>query len=214
MRAELIIAARGGPNAKSRLASRLTGLQREALVEAMLGDMLVSLAGSAVIRNIHVVTPTPALARLAARHGAAVLLDGADDDLNGAFDRARRRIAAADPEATALLLPGDLPRLQAAELEGCLAATDRGSLVLAPASTDGGTGALAFRADVPLQLAFGAGSFDKHLAAARILALEARVFRSPGIGLDIDRPCDLDTFLASGGGGRTGALMQGWRAAA
>lgn len=214
MNAEVVIAVRGGPGAKSRLSGRLDAERREALVEAMLTDMLAALAGCPAILRTYVTTPTPSLARRAARAGAVVILEHETGDLNAAFDRARRRIAAAAPETTLVLLPGDLPTLDPSELEVCLEATDPDRLVLAPASADGGTGALVLRAGVPLPLAFGPGSLGKHLAAARTLGLAAQVVRTPSLGFDIDRPADLDAFLAMGGGGRTADLLRGWRAAA
>jgi len=214
MNAEAVIAVRGGPDAKSRLAGRLDPERREALVEAMLGDMLTALAGCPAVLRTYVTTPTPSLARLAARRGAVVILERAAGDLNGAFDRARRRIAADDPDTAVILLPGDLPRLDPADIEDCLVRSGPGRLVLAPASADGGTGALVLHAGVPLPLAFGLGSCGRHLAAARTLGLEARVVRAPGLGFDLDRPADLDAFLATGGGGQTADLLRGWRAAA
>jgi len=214
MNAQAVIAARGGPGAKSRLASRLDPARREALVEAMLADMLTALAACPAVLRTYVTTPTPRLAQVAARAGATVILEPGADDLNAAFDRARQRIAAGDPDAIAVLLPGDLPRLVADDVEACLELADPGRLVLAPASADAGTGALVFGAALDLPLAFGAGSFGKHLAAARTLRLETQVVRAPGLGFDIDRPADLDALLALGATGRTGALLQDWRAAA
>ena len=214
MNVDVVIAVRGGPGAKSRLSGRLDPARREALVEAMLADMLTALAGCPAVLRTYVTTPTPSLARRAARAGAVVILEREAGDLNAALDHARRRIAAAEPDATLVLLPGDLPRLDPAELEVCLEAADPGRLVLAPASADGGTGALVLQADVPLPLAFGPGSFGKHLAAARTLGMEAHVVRAPGLGFDIDRPADLDAFLALGGRGATADLLRGWRVAA
>ncbi|WP_068876867.1 MULTISPECIES: 2-phospho-L-lactate guanylyltransferase [unclassified Phenylobacterium] len=214
MNADVLIAARGGQAAKSRLAGRLDHDQRDALVEAMLADMLAALAACPAVLRTHVTTPTPALARLAARSGAVVYLEREDGDLNGAFERARRRIAAVDPDTTLVLLPGDLPRLEADDVEQCLEGVAPDRLVLAPASADGGTGALALAAGIRLPLAFGPGSFGKHLAAARTLGLTTRVVQAPGLGLDLDRPSDLDTFLALTGRSRTADLLRGWRAAA
>lgn len=214
MNAEVLIAARGGPSAKSRLAQRLSPEQREALVEAMLGDMLAALAACPAVLTTHVTTPTPALARLAARFGAVVYLEREGGDLNGAFDRTRRRIAAADPETPLALLPGDLPRLEPDDIERCLEAAGPGRLVLTPAAADGGTGALVLQAGVDLPLAFGPGSFGKHLAAARSLGLSTQVVHAPGLSLDLDRPSDLDVFLALSGRNRTADLLRGWRVAA
>lgn len=214
MNADVVIAARGGPVAKSRLAGRLGPEQRDALVEAMLGDMLAALAACPAVLRTFVATPTPALARLAARSGAVVFLEQEPGELNIAFDRVRRRIAASDPAATVVLLPGDLPRLAADDLEQCLEVAGPDRLVLTPAAADGGTGALVLQAGANLPLAFGPGSFGKHLAAARTIGLETRVVHAPGLGFDLDRPGDLDAFQALAGDGRTADLLRGWRVAA
>jgi 2-phospho-L-lactate guanylyltransferase len=214
MNADVVIAARGGPGAKSRLAGRLGPEQREALVEAMLGDMLTALAHAPAVHRIYVTTPTPRLARLAARAGAVVILEPPGGELNAAFGAARRRIAAVDPDATVVLLPGDLPRLDAGDLEACLEVADPGRLVIAAASADGGTGALVLRAGLALPLAFGPGSLGKHLAAARGLGLAVELVRAPSLGFDLDRPSDLDALLALPGHSRTMSLLQDWRAAA
>lgn len=214
MSAEVVIAARGGPEAKSRLAGRLDADRREALVAAMLADMLAALARCPDVQRTYVSTPTPALARLAAKQGAVVILEAAQGGLNEVFDLARRRIAAADPDTTVMLLPGDLPRLDPADVAACLAAAAPDRLVLAPASADGGTGGLVLRAAAPLPLAFGPGSFGKHLAAARTLGLWAQVVRAPSLGFDLDRPADLDALMTFGGGPSTQTLLSEWRAAA
>ena len=212
MRAEVVIAARGGLGAKSRCRSRLHGQQREALVEAMLHDMLQALAGCAAVHRVYVTTPTAALARLAAQSGAVAILEHGPPDLNRAFSDARRRIAASTPARVVALLPGDLPLLDPAELAACIAAAHDGAGVLAPATADGGTGAVVQRADLPLPLAFGPGSFRKHQSAAESLGLETRVIEAASLGFDLDRPEDLDA-VARLGDGRTAALLRSFAAA-
>ena len=180
----------------------------------MLADMLAALAPGRSVRRVHVTTPTPALSRIAARAGAVVVLEHGADDLSCAFDRVRRRIAASDPDATVMLLPGDLPGITLADIDACLAAAGSRRVVLAPATADGGTGGLVLRAGVAFPLAFGPGSFAEHLAATRALGLRPIVVRTPGLGFDIDRPADLDAFLAQDGAGRTADLLRDARIAA
>ena len=212
MKAVVVIAARGGPGAKSRCRGRLPGRQREALVEAMLYDMLQALAGCVSVDRVYVTTPTAALARLAARSGAVVILEHGPPDLNRAFSDARRRIAAAAPDCVVALLPGDLPLLDPAEVSACIAAAREGAVVLTPATADGGTGAVVQRADLPLTLAFGADSFRRHCSAAASLGLETRVIEAPSLGFDLDRPEDLDA-VGRLRDGRTAALLRGLAAA-
>jgi 2-phospho-L-lactate guanylyltransferase len=212
MKAEVVIAVRGGQGAKSRCRSRLQARQREALVEAMLHDMLQALSCCPAVHRIYVTTPTAALARLAAHSGAVVILEHGPPDLNRAFSDARRRIAASAPARVIALLPGDLPLLDSAELSACIAAAQDGAVVLAPAIADGGTGAVVQRADLPLPLAFGPGSFRKHQLAAASLGLETRVIEAPSLGFDLDRPDDLDA-VAQLSHGRTAALLRGFASA-
>ncbi|HZZ36231.1 MAG TPA: 2-phospho-L-lactate guanylyltransferase [Caulobacteraceae bacterium] len=208
MTCEVVIAVRGGPGAKFRCRERLNAREREALVEAMLCDMLQALAACAAVRRVYVATPTPGLARIAAGRGAVVILEAAASNLNRTFASARRRIVATNPTATLALLPGDLPLLDAAELTACLQAAEDGAVVIAPATADGGTGALIHRADVPLPLAFGPDSFRNHCAAAAALGLDVRRVDAPSLGFDVDRPEDLDALAAAPSAGRAAGLMR------
>jgi 2-phospho-L-lactate guanylyltransferase len=206
-RAHVVIAVRGGPNAKSRCADRLDEGEREHLVEAMLGDMLDALAGSTVIRQVHVATPTPSLARLAgARPGVSVILEQ-PAGLNAAFENARRRVAAEDPDAALALMPGDLPLLDRTELEAALAQVAPGRVGLVAASADGGTGAVLLPAGTPFAFAFGPDSFNRHLAVARQADLAPFVVDAPSLAFDVDGPLDLDRLAASGRGLRSAGLL-------
>ena len=81
-------------------------------------------------------------------------------------------------------------------LHQALVALDQnGSLVLAPAISDGGTNLLACRPPHAIRPEFGAGSFAKHLAAAERSGLTCHVLNSPELGRDIDSPEDLARFL-------------------
>ncbi len=207
MSAHVVLAVRGGGDAKSRCAPRLDSAGRDGLVKAMLGDMLDALARCPSVRAVHVVTPTAEIADFAAKAGASVILEQPPGGLNAAFAMARDRIAAHAPRAILALLPGDLPLLNPDELESLLRlARGPRRVVLAPAG-DGGTGALVHRADIEFPLAFGVDSFQRHRSAAEALGLDTRVVQAPSLGLDVDRPEDLDRVLAAAPGGRTAALI-------
>lgn len=203
MTADVVIAVRGGRSAKSRCASVLAPDMRERLVEAMLGDMLDAAVGTANIRAVHVVTPTQSLARLARDRGARVIVEDHPTDLNGAFDLARAQIPG---DGAIVLLPGDLPALQAAELSEVIARWSPGAVILAPAKADGGTGALVLPAGSGFATSFGHDSFLRHRAAAGSAGLRAHVVEAPGLAFDIDRPSDLEA--ARDLSGRTGALLR------
>jgi 2-phospho-L-lactate guanylyltransferase len=205
--AEVLIAVRGGLDAKSR--SLIEPRHRGALVEAMLTDMLQAIGRAASVTAVHVVTPTPEIADLAGAFGAGVLLEERSAGLNAAFSFARERIALRAPQATLVVLPGDLPGLDPAELEAVIACRAEGSMVLVPAARDGGTGALALRADVNFPFAYGPMSFERHMTLARAQGLEPRVMAQPSLADDLDRPADLRAWLAAGRHGATATLLAG-----
>jgi 2-phospho-L-lactate guanylyltransferase len=176
-------------SAKMRLAGVLTASERRALVLAMLADLLGALrATEAVDQTIVIGRDAEALA-LAACLGAEALLDRADG-LNAAYTQAAA--FATRLGATGLLaLHADLPLATPAQIAGLLASgASSGGVALAP-SRDGGTNGLFVPAGTEMPFRFGPQSLSKHLAAAEELGLPARLFRAPGLELDIDRPDDL-----------------------
>jgi 2-phospho-L-lactate guanylyltransferase len=127
--------------------------------------------------------------------------------INRAFDRVRSAIRASDPEAVIIVLPGDLPLIDAAEVETALGRLAADGAVLVPASADGGTGALIFHASAPFQFRFGTDSFRRHYEAALKAGLEPLIAPLPSLGLDIDRPEDFDRVLDRGQAGRTARFL-------
>lgn len=204
---QVVIAVRGGANAKSRCASVLSATDRDALTALMLSDMLAALGQTRGVSEVWVVTPTPSLARLAAAEGALVILQGPPGGLNPAFRQALGEITDRAPYAAAALLPGDLPLLKPNELEAAIALSRSHQVVLAP-SPDGGTGALILTAGSTLDPAFGTGSFARHAAAARRRELTLGVIEATSLSLDADRPDDLLAILDQGPDTRTAAFLR------
>lgn len=202
--ARVVIAVRGGPAAKSRCGDAAGYAQ---LVEAMLADMLDGIAKATSVTAVHVVTPTPAIAALAEQHGARVIFEEVPTGLNEAFALARQTIAAETPKEAIVFLPGDLPLLNAAELERAISAYSDGAAVIAPATADGGTAALVLGASAPFVFRFGAASFRRHIAAAHEAGLQPRVVTSEALGFDLDRPADVTALLAQAPRGRTAAFL-------
>jgi 2-phospho-L-lactate guanylyltransferase len=202
---EVVIAARGGNVAKSRMRPAL-GPACERLVEEMLLDMLHALRDAPSIANVILVTPGGRIAALAACCGAACILDPGDG-LDAACALARRAIARRDPSAAVLFLPGDLPLLDPDEVEQVAARHAPGVAVLVPSASDDGTAALLFEARRAFRFSYGAGSFHRHMRSIDRLGLAARLVPAPSLARDIDRPEDL-AALAGGGGVRTRALLR------
>jgi len=180
--------------AKQRLAAMLSPQQREVLAATMLHDVLAALAGARRLGGILVNTVEPRAAALAERFGARVVTGGARDGHTGAVMGMARALAA---EGHAMLtLPGDIPRVTAAEVDAvvgsCLPAP---SFTIVPAHDELGSNAVLCAPPGAVPLRFGDDSYFPHLAAARSSGIEPTIVRLPGIAMDIDHPADLRMFL-------------------
>jgi 2-phospho-L-lactate guanylyltransferase len=209
--AEVVVAVRGGPQAKSRCGSVLDAQGRAHLVQSMLTDMLETIRRTRDIAGVHVVTPTMELGEVAARYGADTIIEQAPCGINAAFDLARRRIATRDASATLVLLPGDLPALRAHDLERAIRLHRAGTAVIASDIAGEGTGALILAAGASFAFSFGPASFRRHVAAARANGLAPRMITAASLQHDVDALNDLRWLLARGGRSRTVELLRSLR---
>jgi 2-phospho-L-lactate guanylyltransferase len=205
--AQAVIAARGGAKAKSRCGGLLSPADREALTAGMLEDMLATITGCTAVSGVWVVTPTPSLARLAAARGARVVGQGAPDGLNAAFAMAAAIVRERAPYEAVMLMPGDLPALDANDLAAAALLTRSHAVVLAPA-LDGGTGLLGLRAGVALAPQFGPASFARHAASAARQRLSVATLAVTSLSHDVDRPADLLRLLAQRPDTRTAVFLR------
>jgi 2-phospho-L-lactate guanylyltransferase len=181
--------------AKQRLSGFLPPDQRRALAAAMLEDVLDALA-AAPLAGICLVTLDPFAVDLAKRIGARVLTDGARDGHTGAV-MAGARMLIAEGHGTMLTVPGDIPRITAAEVSQLIAShRSAPSFTIAPAHDELGSNAILMSPPDAVALRFGEDSYYPHLAAARAAGIEPTVVKLPGIGMDIDHPADLRMFLS------------------
>jgi 2-phospho-L-lactate guanylyltransferase len=192
--------------AKQRLSTLLTPLQREALAEAMLEDVLAALAGSR-LAGVIVNTLEPRAVTLAERYGARVIAEDARSGHTGAV-AAMARVLAREGAEGMLALPGDIPRVTAAEIDAVVAARRPApSFTIAPAHDEQGSNAVLCCPPEVMALRFGDNSYFPHLDAARAHGLEPAIVPQPGVALDIDHPEDLRAFLCASPEMPTRALM-------
>src|ERR1019366_9919053 len=105
-------------DAKRRLSPLLTQAQRATLAATMLEDVLTALAG-ANLAGILVNTLDPLATVLAHRYGARVITDDARSGHTGAV-AAMARALTREARAGMLVLPGDIPRVTAAEIDALI----------------------------------------------------------------------------------------------
>jgi 2-phospho-L-lactate guanylyltransferase len=206
--AEVVIAARGGRDAKSRLAAMLSPDDRDTLTTRMLQDMLNELVPAQPAASISVVTTTSGIAVAARRSGAAVISQSEPANVNDAFSLALDAIAERAPYDSVALLMGDLPLIRASDLDAAFLLLGTHAVVLAPASADLGTNAILLRAGAHLPLCFGPKSFERHRAAAEAAGLSTAVIAAESLSFDVDRPEDLTRVMALAPRSLTGRFLR------
>jgi 2-phospho-L-lactate guanylyltransferase len=181
--------------AKQRLSSTLSPDERRLLATAMLEDVLGVVSAVNELAGVLVVTLDPGATSLAARYGARVVTNRARNGHTGAVTAAAR-VLASEGTAGMMTMPGDIPRLSTAEVAATLAAhRPPPSFTIVPAHDDLGSNTIVCSPPDAVPLRFGEDSFYPHLDAARAHGIDPLIVRHPGIGMDIDNPVDLVTFL-------------------
>jgi len=205
----ILIPVKNLSTAKQRLASLLSQSTRTELAQAMLLDVLDALAAWANCPEVSIVTGDPFARDIARRFDFEVIPDNANRSETDAIETATRVCEDRGVDYT-LVIPADIPLIEASELEKILeAAPERGS-VLAPAADGRGTNA-AFRRPAGLfPLRFGNDSFKPHLAVARATGQPCAVVSLPRIALDIDNPSDLRQLAEADGETRAQRMARQW----
>jgi 2-phospho-L-lactate/phosphoenolpyruvate guanylyltransferase len=181
--------------AKQRLSSALSPEERRVLATTMLEDVLDAVSAVRDLAGVLVVTLDPAATALATRYRARIVTDGARDGHTGAVTAAARLLVR-EGQAGMMTMPGDIPRLSSGEIAATLAAHRAApAFTIVPAHDDLGSNTIVCSPPDAVPLRFGEDSFYPHLDAARAQGIDPLVVRHPGIGMDIDNPVDLVTFL-------------------
>jgi 2-phospho-L-lactate/phosphoenolpyruvate guanylyltransferase len=189
MRTVAVLPVKDFSRAKQRLRPGLGPQSREQLAEAMLLDVLEAL-GEAAVDEVVVVSGGERARGIAHSYGAAALEDSdAGHNTAAALGiRAARTVGA----QRVLLVPGDCPGLDPAELDELLARPAKAPSVLVVPDRHGtGTNALLLTPPDALAPSFGPGSCQRHVEHAEAAGVDVEVVRVPSLALDIDTPEDL-----------------------
>ena len=196
--------------AKQRLATVLDQPSRTALAQAMLHDVLAVLHGWRDRPQVAVVTSDSYAIKLAEEYEFEIIPDPENPGETGAIEMATRQCVEHGIEST-LVIPADIPLIQARELEEILKHAPEEGSVLVPAADGRGTNA-AFRRPANLfPLRFGNDSFKPHHAAAQATGKPCVVLNLPGIAVDVDNPDDLQELASIPGETRAQRLVREWR---
>jgi 2-phospho-L-lactate guanylyltransferase len=205
----ILVPVKNLAGAKQRLAAVLDQSERTELAQAMLHDVVSALAAWTNRPACALVTSDPFACDLALQYDFEIIPDPANPGETGAIEMATLLCVARGIDST-LVIPADIPLIQASELEQIFAHAPAEGSVLAPAADERGTNA-AFRRPTNLfPLRFGNDSFKPHLAAARATGKPCIVLQLPSIAIDVDNPEDLPRLLAHPGETRTQSLLRRW----
>lgn len=176
--------------AKQRLAAGLDEERRRELAAAMVADVLEAIGDARMIERIIVVTGDPVAQELAAAAGAEVVSDPEDA---GHVQAAQAGIARAEVEGAELvvLLAGDCPLLDPRELDRLLTGVPGRYVGIVPDRHGTGTNALVLSPPDAIAPAFGEGSRNRHVEAAREAEIPFGVEELPSMELDLDTPADV-----------------------
>jgi 2-phospho-L-lactate guanylyltransferase len=176
--------------AKQRLATGIDAERRLHLVESMLRDVLEAIASARMVERTIVVTGEPAAAPIAEALGATVVSDPGDEGQSEAALLGIERARAAGAGCVALL-PGDCPLLDPRDLDRLLTGVPDPYVAIVPDRHGTGTNALVLVPPDAIGPAFGEGSCERHVEAARAAGVPHGVERIDSLGLDLDTPADI-----------------------
>lgn len=191
---------------KTRLAADLGQGTRRALVEAMVTDVLIALRRAEKVDGTLVVTGEAAMEAIAHGYDASTVLDPDDSGhvpaaelgIRAAIERGARRI---------VLVPGDCPALDPKEVDSLLTRAPAPSpeVVVIPDRHGAGTNGLVLTPPDVITPAFGPGSYERHVEAARAAGAVVRTEELPSLMLDVDTIDDLDALRVALGDGHGNA---------
>lgn len=186
-----IIPVKPPAESKSRLAHLLSAAARADLICGFLQNTLGELQQVAGITQILVVSSDPQVWAIARRNGVVILEEERPFTLNSAVTQATGYAAAHTADA-ALILPADLPFLQASDVQRLLdrLVTNPPGLVIAGDERAEGTNALLIAPPTGFVFHYGPGSFQKHLQEARHGHRASHIVHSPGLQFDLDTETD------------------------
>ncbi|HZC25188.1 MAG TPA: 2-phospho-L-lactate guanylyltransferase [Candidatus Binatia bacterium] len=205
----ILVPVKNTVGAKQRLAGVLDQPSRTQLAQAMLHDVLTAVHSWKNRPVVGIVTSDPYACRLAEEYNFEVIPDLDNPGETGAIEMATRICVERGEEST-LVIPADIPLIEAWELEEIFKRAPESGTLLVPAGDGRGTNAALRRPPDLFPLRFGNDSFKPHHAAALATGKPCIVLQLPGIAVDVDNPSDLQQLISLPGETRSQKLARGW----
>ncbi len=204
----ILVPVKNLKQAKQRLASVLDQAARTELAQAMLHDVLEVLASWQSRPDVAIVSCDSFALSLASTYGFEIIADHKNSGESDAIEIATRVCEMRGLDT--LVIPADIPLIQAWEMQAIMDAAPELGSVLVPAGDGRGTNAVLRRPAALFPLRFGNDSFKPHLAAAQASGQSCVVLSLPGVAVDVDNPADLRQLAELPGETRAQHLARKW----
>ena len=180
--------------AKHRLASVLDDSARQGLARNLYVRTLRVLRRVRGVSRVIVVSRDARVLEIARKFGAWSVWEN-PTGLNESCEQATR-VAVANGARAVLIIPSDLARLEAKDVEELIALDSNTgpTIVIVPDRRGTGTNALLVRPAGLIRYSFGEASFEQHLSRARETNAQGIIHQSDGLAFDVDLPEDLETL--------------------
>jgi 2-phospho-L-lactate guanylyltransferase len=193
----ILVPVKNLAKAKQRLAAVLDQQIRTELAQTMLADVVEAIAEFGG-DEVALATCDPFALDLARQYRFEVIPDESNVSETDAIEMATQ-VCVNRGVASTLVIPGDIPLIDATDLRAIYDAQPEAGSVLVPAADKRGTNAVLRHPAALFPLRFGNDSFMPHLAAAIAAEKSCVVLSLSRIGLDIDTAEDLcELALAAG----------------
>jgi 2-phospho-L-lactate guanylyltransferase len=202
----ILIPVKNLASAKQRLASVLPQSDRTELAQTMLKDVLEAVS-EALADDVALVTSDQFAIELANLFQFEVIRDYSNISETAAIEMATQ-VCESRGIQTTLVLPGDIPLIEATEVKAIYESAPELGCVLVPSRDKRGSNAVLRRPASLFPLCFGNDSFIPHLTSAIATNSPCVVLSLPGIALDIDTPEDLQQLALAAGEKRSQVLAR------
>ena len=175
---------------KTRLAPILSQAERATLTQQLLEHTIEVLQAVPQIDQILVVSRDETVLNTARRYHTLTFTERAPFELKTAVTQATK-YATLQAVDSILIIPADLPFLQAYEIQNILnKVSSSESCIICPDEKQNGTNAFILPPSTNFQFQYGPNSYQKHLIEAKRLNLTIQTITTPGISFDLDTEAD------------------------
>ena len=181
---------------KTRLAHLLTANERADLMRRFLQNALLILNCVPAVGRILVIGSDDEVLSLARKYGAMTIAEEQAQGLNEAVTRAAH-YAQCQKASGILILPADLPFMQAADIERMIEVVKGGNgrvMVICTDDKQDGSNALLLAPPTHFTFHYGRGSFRRHLQEATRLGYTPHIIATPGLQFDLDTEADWQVY--------------------